>query len=239
MLSSSLNKKIEGIRFNPKKAMTFEQINLLAETDVRYNNNMSLHGDYGFFNGIAFPFQFSTPEKVINYWDIPMVFSDDVLKIDAHAIVSKNKALDIIRGSLQSVKETNGLLVYNFSMSRFSDISYSRQLLDFTLKLLSQRNGYKGTLSEIIHWWDARSQVTIEEKDDELIFHFAKPIKKITFTVHGNRVLKKIFNGKGEIKGKSVVLESIHEGDKVTIHAPQDQQIYLDINQEKEDIQEN
>ncbi|MFA5498520.1 MAG: hypothetical protein WC327_03135 [Candidatus Cloacimonadia bacterium] len=237
--SASLYKKIRGIRYNFGQRISSIDAASLDEAEPLYNSSKSLGKHCGFFNGLAYPYREYVANRSAKYIELPVVFSDDMLQIDTYKIYSKDKAMEMIKNTFLNIQKTNGLLTYNFSMSKLADIPYNMQLFEFTLKILSQGNGFKGTLSEIAEWWIAREEVRIEERIDEIVIHFTKPVDQITFTLYGNRMLKKIINGKGTINGNVLKLESVKEGDSIRIIAPLDEQIYLDMEREaaKDDIE--
>ena len=87
-------------------------------------------------------------------------------------------------------------------------------------------------MTEIAEWWNARSKVEMTLSEDDIQLYCPEAMPNLTLTLWGNRTIKKIIGGKGKIKGKSVTLQDIKKGDTVVLHAPQDDQIYLEIDEE-------
>jgi hypothetical protein len=231
-LSGVIGQKIKGIRQNHFQYEMPGTTELHNNLDIIYDSSKALQEQCGFRHGIAYPYRLYHPEKKIKNLELPLSFSDKILRLSKHTVISKERAQTLIKNLIANVQKTNGLITLDFSMSQINDIRYNAQLLDFTLRLLSQSNGFTGTYAEITEWWNARSRVEIKIGLDEIHVHSPEAIESLTLTIWGNRTVKKIMGGKGEIRGKQVTLRDIKQGDTITLSLPQDEQIYLNIDED-------
>ncbi|MBW6516365.1 MAG: hypothetical protein K0B81_07110 [Candidatus Cloacimonetes bacterium] len=231
-LSNTIGHKVQGIRHNHFQYDNLVTPLLHSDLEILYDSSKTLNEQTGYRNGIAFPYRTYHPDKPINHWEIPLTFTDNILRLSKYAILSKERAQTLIKNLVTGIQKTNGLLTLNFSISKINDIKYSSQLLDFTLRLLSQSPSFSGTFSEIAEWWEARAKVEVEVGEEEIHFFCPKQLPSITITLWGNRTIKKISGAKGKIKGRSVTLKDVKAGDSFTLIAPKDDQIYLEIDEE-------
>lgn len=231
-LSNTIGQKAKGIRHDYHQYDNPGTTEIHSTLNITYDSTEALQEKCGFRHGIAFPYHHYHPEKSIDHWELPLSFTDNILQLTNFSILAKERAQTLIKNMVTNIRKTNGLLVFNFSISKFNDIHYLAQLMDFTLRLLKQEKCYSGTLAEIAEWWDARSKVQIKKVEEDIYVHCPVAIDHITLTFWGNRAIKKISGAKGTIKGKSVTLKDIRQGDTITLTAPQDDQLYLDIEDE-------
>jgi len=231
-LSTAIGQKIKGVRQNHFQYENPGTTEIHDSLDIIYDSSKALQEKCGFRHGIAYPYRLFHPERKVKILEIPLAFSDNVLRLSRHTVISKERAQTLIKNLAGHVQKTNGLLTLDFSMSQFNDIRYNDQLLDFALRLLSQSNGYNATYAEVAEWWNARSRVELKIGRDEIQVHSPDAIERLTLTIWGNRTVKKITGGKGDIKGKQVTLRDIRQDDTITLSVPLDEQIYFDIEEE-------
>jgi hypothetical protein len=233
MLSNTIGEKVKGIRHvhfqydNPCTTDIHDSMDLL------YDSTMSLQEHCGFRHGIAFPYKPFHPEKTMQHWEIPLSFSDTMLRLSKYSVLSKERAQSLIEDMVANIQKTNGLLTFDFSISNFNDIRYNSQLLEYILRLFSQTNCFCGTFAQIAQWWNLRAKTEVKIEDDLISVEFPEKVSMITFSLFGNRTIKKIIKGKGKISGKSVTLENVKKGETVILQAPFDDQIYLEIEEEE------
>ncbi len=199
--------------------------------DFHYDAGISFADQVGFRNGVAFPYQPFLPsqKEKSNHWAIPLVFSDHYLQITKHKLVSKAKAMDIIKNLINTIKETNGLLTLNFSMSNFHDISYAPDLLEYTIGLLKARNTFSGTLEELTDWWVRRKNVDIKEDKGKIVLISPENIDKMTINLLGNRTVSKINGADSVIVDNVITLNNIKKDVNVVIYYKHDDQMYVSM----------
>ncbi len=231
-LSNTIGQRAKGIRHSHFQFENPGTTEIHSKLDILYDSSKALLEQCGFRNGIAIPYKPYHPDMSISHWELPLAFSDNILRLSKYSILSKERAQTLIKDLVSNIQKTNGLLTFNFSISNFNDIRYNAQLFEFTLRLLEQGNCYSGTFAEIADWWNARIKAEITIKEEEISIYFPESVPAITLSLWGNRVFKKIIKGKGKIKGKTVTLQDIKKGETVVLSAPQDDQIYLEMEKE-------
>lgn len=231
-LSSVIGHKVRGIRHSCYQYDNPATTEFHSELDLLYDSSKALQDQCGFRYGIAYPFKLYHPDKTLEHWELPLSFSDNILQLSKYSVLSKERAQTLIKNLVSGIQKTNGLLCFNFSLSKFNDIRYNSQLLDFSLRLLSQNPAFTGTYSEIAEWWNARVKVEMTLSEDDIQLYCPEAMPNLTLTIWGNRTIKKITGGRGKIKGKTVTLQDLKKGDTVVLHAPQDDQIYLEMDEE-------
>ncbi len=230
-LGNTITSRVKGIR---NVAGTFDNDKTdenLEETEFIYDATRRLIDQVGFRHGIGSLYRpyLARSGKSAKHWVVPFIFSDDYLQINNYRVVSFEKAKVIVRGLIKAVRETNGVITFNFSMSLFNDIKYMPRFLEQTVNLLKSLNGYNASLSEIVEWWDKRSRVKISKNKNE--FHIKVPdkMKALTISLWGGNKLKKVTGAKYYTKKNMITLLELGKNSSIVVQTVPDDQMYLDI----------
>jgi len=247
-LSNFFTGRVKGMRNVQGKFDSQTSFTCLKKTEMLYDASKSFNEQAGFRDGIAFPYQPYQPEETfladqnsddghINYkgsqgnWEVPMMFSDSFLQVTKCKFISKDRAMDIVKTLVNTIKETNGLLTFNFSISNFNDISYLSSLMEYTLKLLKAKNLYTGTMGELIEWWTKRRQVELKIKEDSFVLKSPQDIEQLSLRIYGNRKIDKhsVKGASCTVRANQIILTNIKKDKEVLIKCPPDDQQYLKI----------
>ncbi|PID28372.1 MAG: hypothetical protein CSB55_05235 [Candidatus Cloacimonadota bacterium] len=166
-----------------------------GKADFLYDASLGFSEKSGFKGGIAYPFNFynfypgreSKEDDIQQYkqLEIPVIFSDDHLRINEYEYCSYDDASILLRRYIGYIKKFNGLLTLDFNQENFYDISYDRTLYSFALAKIKENNTWVAPLNEIAEWWQKRKRVKSFATEEGIKIVFYDDIKSITFSVKG------------------------------------------------------
>lgn len=233
-LSNVITGRVKGVRNITGKYDNDTYPSLYDYCDFLYNSGKMLNEQVGFRNGTAIPYKMfiSSEERVSKHWQLPPVFSDNYLQTSKRKFVSQDIAKDLIRALIKAVQEINGLIVFNFSLSRFNDIAYMPQLLEYTLRFLKDKKAFTGTMGEVVDWWEKRKQVMICQENDDVIIVSNQNIKSLTVSLWTTNKIKKVTGATSSVKNNYITLTDIRKNSEIIIHTEPDEQMYINIAEE-------
>jgi hypothetical protein len=197
------------------------------KTTPQYHDNLSVIYDSsrcyaerpGFRNGIAFPYKVysGVVKQTYRYLELPLQFSDSLLHLSRYKIMSYQNAQNIIRSLIHSLRDCNGLLVFEFNISNFAEIPYNKRLYMFAVDMLKQQPAYIDTLGGIAKWWKQRQYVEITEHDDEIVLFFPEAVKKFSLRIEGFKNILSVEGAKHILRKNGLTLSDIELGSTVSI----------------------
>ncbi|MCK4655302.1 MAG: hypothetical protein KAU01_12745 [Candidatus Cloacimonetes bacterium] len=204
-------------RFDPQITTEFHKKNGFI-----YDSSRGFNKKIGFKYGIGFPyhlFSLNGNSKAYNnkYLEVPLVFSDETLKLSRTKNVPYEKAKILVDEIIESIESVNGVITFNFSVSNFTDISYNKDLFSFILDNIKPKNVFQGTFIEIANWWRKRDSVEVEEKEDEISVYFPENMERITVSLIGNYEILEVEGSKPEIKSAKLLFSNIKADTMVRI----------------------
>jgi hypothetical protein len=223
-LSKITSDELMGIRHNhfsydPRITHEFHKKNGFA-----YNSSVGFHHKNGFFSGLGFPFyQYSSHSKDLRSsfgWhslELPIIFFDNHLKLSKSSFISYEHAQEIVDYLIESVESVNGFISFNYSISNFDEISYNKQLLNYTIEELRPKNVFIATLLQIAQWWKKREGIEIFESEDRFYLYFPSQTEKFTINVIGNYDIVQVNHAKAKIEGNNIHFSNIKLDSKIEV----------------------
>ena len=160
-----------------------------------YDSTRSFLKRSGFKNGVAFPFHVfskripSQKEKIFFHrgcLEIPLTFSDTILKLSKFKTISLEKAKELISSIIEAIQNVNGLISLDFSISNFTEIKFLKQLFTDMLKEITDKNVFIKPFLEIAEWWNKRNSVVIKIVNDEISIYFPDNLDNFTIRIFGD-----------------------------------------------------
>lgn len=197
---------------------------ILKQNFVYDSSRISLYTP-GFFNGIGFPYHSFLESKNkggngfhnSSYLQIPLSFSDEQLLLSRTKIISREDAAQLISDLLDSIKLTNGLLAFNFSVANFTELDYDEELFSDLLSRISSLNFFQATFLEIADWWRRRENLEINEYEDTIDLYFPERIEHFTLTLYGKVEIKEIIGIEADIDQNKIRFKNVLPDKKVQI----------------------
>jgi len=223
-LTKLLGKELIGVRHNhfcydPRLTNEFHRKNGFI-----YNSSIGFHQKSGFLNGLGFPFyQFGSHGSDLRSsfgWhslELPMIFFDDHLKLSKSSTISYENAQEIVDHLIESIECVNGFISFNYSISNFDEISYNKQLLNYTLEEIKPKNVFIATFMQIAQWWKKRESIEIFESEDRFYLYFPAQTDKFTISIFGNFEIDQIKHADAEIKENTIHFSNIKLDSKIEV----------------------
>lgn len=223
-LSKITNDELMGIRHNhfsydPRITHEFHKKN-----GFTYNSSVGFHHKNGFMRGLGFPFyQYGSHSKDLRSsfgWhslELPIVFFDDHLKLSKSSFISYEHAQEIVDYLIELVESVNGFISFNYSISNFDEISYNKQLLNYTIEELRPKNVFIATFLQIAQWWKKREGIEIFESEERFYLYFPSQTEKFTINVFGNYDIVQVNHAKVEIEGNCIHFSNIKLDSKIEV----------------------
>ena len=223
-LSKITSDELMGIRHNhfsydPRITHEFHRKN-----GFTYNSSVGFHHKNGFLNGLGFPFyQYDTHRKELRSsfgWhslELPIVFFDEHLKLSRSSLIPYDNVQDIVDHLIGSVESVNGFISFNYSISNFNEISYNKQLLNYTIEKIKPKNVFIATFMQIAQWWKKRDSIEIFESEDRFYLYFPSQTEKFTINVFGNYNIVQVNHAKVEIEGNNIHFSNIKLDSKIEV----------------------
>ena len=220
----TLREKI-GIRQNGYLYDAKVSDELLSKNTFVYDSSRILSDNPGFVNGVGFPFHtfMNSGKKTENGFysyknlQIPLVFSDEHLLLSSTKTISEENAMEILTDLINSIKITNGLLTFNFSVSNFTELEYDVEIFSKLLSQFTSKDFYQATYLEIADWWRRRESMEMTEYQNTVDLYFPERIDQCTLTVFGNVKISEISGIDAEIIENKIKLKNIMPDKKVHI----------------------
>lgn len=222
---------ISGVRQTLFRYDHLKTVEFQDRAKFLYDSSVSLLEKNGYKCGIAFPYKKKYYDMVSNLYELPVTFSDEKLKLTKFSHVSFDQAKDIVKNLLSTIDDANGVVVFNFSISSFTDIDYIKKLYHYLLQLTKEPVFYKTSCEKMIKWWNKRNSVLVNYQKNKINLFFPENLDRISFTLYGKMKIKSITGGKSEIKDNTVVFSRIKAHTNVTINLVKDIQQYFDLDE--------
>ncbi len=223
-LSKITGDELIGIRHNHFKYDPRITHEFHRKNGFIYNSSFGFHHKNGFKNGLGFPFhQYGSNSKNVRSgfgWhslELPMVFFDEHLRLSKSSTVSYDNAQDIVDHLIDSVESVNGFISFNYSISNFDNITYNKQLLNYTLEEIRPKNVFIATFMQIAQWWKKRESIEIFESEDRFYLYFPSKTDKFTVSVFGNYEIVQVNHAEAEIKGNNIHFSNIKLDSKIEV----------------------
>ncbi len=223
-LSKMIGDDLMGVRHNhfcydPRITHEFHKKNGLL-----YNSSIGFHHKNGFMNGLGFPFyQSGTNDKNLRSsfgWhslELPIVFFDEHLKLSRSSTISYENAQEIVDHLIDSIESVNGFISFNYSISNFDEITYNKQLLNYTLEEIKPKNVFIATFMQIVQWWKKRESIEIFESEDRFYLYFPSKTDKFTISLFGNYDIMQVNHAEAEIQGNNIHFSNIKLDSKIEV----------------------
>jgi len=198
---------------------------LVSKNNFAYDSSRMSNDNPGFVNGLGFPFHTFIDNGIKSdngYYscknlELPIVFSDEHLLLSQTKVISQDSAMELLTDIISSIKITNGLLNFNFSISNFTELDYDIELFSALLSQLKSQNFFNGTLLEIADWWRRRENLEISEYQNTVDLYFPERIESCTLVVYGNVIVKEVVGLDAEIEENCIKFKNVMPDKKVQI----------------------
>lgn len=146
----------------------------------------------------GYPFGFSVPYQpwIIGikaaYWELPTVFRDSYLKVNAYKVLQLDDAKRTVKKFFQNTNRTRGIYGLDFSLASYTDVHYSKKLYTYLLALLRSGKTWITTAQELITWWEKRARVTIDESDYEISVYFPDDLEHMSLQILNEAKIREI-----------------------------------------------
>ncbi len=223
-LSKITSDELMGIRHNyfsydPRITHEFHKKN-----GFTYNSSIGFHHKNGFLSGLGFPFyQYGSHSKDLRSsfgWhslELPIIFSDNHLKLSKSSLISYENAQEIVDHLIESVESANGFVSFNYSISNFDEISYNKQLLNYTIEEIRPKNVFMATFMQIAQWWKRREGIEIFDSEDRFYLYFPSKTDKFTISVFGNYDIVQVNHAEAEIKENNIYFSNVKLDSKIEV----------------------
>jgi len=189
-----------------------------------YNSSIGFKHKNGFRNGLGFPFyQFGSHSEDLRSsfgWhslELPIVFLDEHLKLAHSNQIPIEDAKEIVDELIDSIETANGFISFNYSISNFDEISFNKELLNYTIEQLRPKNVFWGTFMQIANWWKKRESIEVFDSENRFYLYFPSQTDKFTISILGNFEIVQVNNAKAEIEGNVVHLSNIKLDSKIEV----------------------
>lgn len=183
--------RVAGRPLHDKLALAIHRNNLLYDCSI-----LSTNIDQ-FKNGNILPHH-RLIDGIRNFpLEIPITFSDEILKSSKYTYRSYESARLKMDSILQKVRSNGGLICFDFTIANFKDIRYLEKLYTYTLEIIKETNYYNTSCKSLSLWWKARKNVVITNVewganilflDDfpffTLKYYSKKKVSKVTMVDH-------------------------------------------------------
>ena len=174
---------------------------------IKFDSTRRVYNKNAFYNGFALPYPMFIPKNPNirqNVMQFPITFSDELLMLNKYKYMSIKDATEVFKELQRKVKKVKGLLHIQFTNSLYHDIKYLPKFHEYIIDEIKNQNGYITTCSDILEWFEKRSQIKITEEPDKIIIKFLAPIDTITFEIIGKRGINNVFGGNCSYKKNTV-----------------------------------
>ncbi len=189
-----------------------------------YNSSVGFKQKDGFVNGLGFPFyQYGSHSNDLRSsfgWhslELPIVFFDEHLKLSNSNLIPFENAKEIIDHLIDSVELVNGFISFNYSISNFDEITYNKELLNYTIEEIRPKNVFIATLMQIAQWWKKRESIEIFDSDNRFYLYFPSQTEKFTISIFGNYDIVEVNHAKAEIVGNNIHFFNIKLDSKIEV----------------------
>ncbi len=225
-LENATGQKHMGIRhyknnFDPQITTEYHKKN-----GFDYDSSHSFIHTIGFKHGLGFPYHLYQLENSgkkskfhyqSRYFELPIIFSDEALKLTNSRTVSLEKSKDYVDKILNEINKTNGFLSFDFSVSNFSDIPFNKELMTYVVEQIRPMDAYITTCIDLINWWRKRESVEISESEHGLLVFFPESIEKFTFRLFGKYRTTIIEGAEAKLHKNKIIFSNIKADTKVQI----------------------
>ncbi|MCL2064724.1 MAG: hypothetical protein FWG98_10210 [Candidatus Cloacimonetes bacterium] len=221
MLMSKLKINKSGIRHVNSFAETEIIDKIQTDMGIKFDSSRRPQTKNGFYNGFALPYPVFSYDTVVanhNVIQLPISFTDQLLKLDKYKFVSYIEAMEQIKEVVSSVKKVQGLFHIQFSNSLYHDIPYMPKLFEYVLDLFKSQNAFVTTCSDMVEWYENRNQMIVIEDGNRVIIRFLIYIDQITFEIVGKKIISNVFGGNCSYKKNIVQFVNVFKGLEVEIN---------------------
>jgi hypothetical protein len=201
-------------RYDPKSTpQNHDNLNVIYDSSRAYSERP------GFRNGLAFPYRIYSPtlKQSYRFLEMPLQFSDRLLHLSRYKTMPFANAQNIVRSLVQTMRECNGLLVFEFNISNFAEIPYNKRLYTFTADVLKQQPAHLDTLSGIARWWKQRQYIEVTEHSDEIVVFFPEAVRKFTLRIEGFKNILSVTGAPHVVRKNAVTFNQVELGSTATI----------------------
>ena len=154
--------------------------------------------------------------------EIPITFSDEILKSSKYSYRSFESAKMKMDSSIAKVKANGGLICFDFSIANFKDINYLEKLYTYTLDTIKETNYYNNSCKNIALWWKARKNVLITNVEWGANILFLDDFSFFTIKVYSKRKIKQVTMVDHQIEDNVITMSNIKANNVVNIVLEQD-----------------
>lgn len=228
IISELTNSSMIGVRQQNQKYDQVITCELHEKNNFHYNSSQYYSVTSGFKNGLALAYRHfrCLDEEFVddqfynyssNHLELPVSFAAGTLKLSKYKNISFDKAKSMLDSFIDNAKIANGLFAYDFSLSSFADIKYSKELFHFIQEKLSKIDTFTATYSEIATWIKSRDSVYIREKNRKINIYFPEDFEHFTFKIFGNHKIAIIEFDDYEMENNILTLHNIKADTNITI----------------------
>ncbi|MFC1887393.1 hypothetical protein ACFLYK_01140 [Candidatus Cloacimonadota bacterium] len=194
----------------------------------QYDSTRAFTDRNGFKNGIGYPFYNLADSpigeerhfalfKTHNCLEIPLIYSDDHLRLSEIKNISFEQARDEMASLTRVLKFYNGLITFDFSVKNFAEIPYNKNLYQETLDQLKEDNAYHNTYLGIADWWVLRDSVVIRDSRNEVMVYFPNSCEKFSLELLGLYQIENVVGCEIEISGNKILFSNVKADSSIKI----------------------
>lgn len=189
----------------------------MHRNNLLYGSSIASNDPNTFKNGNILPHHRLVDGIITFPLEIPIVFSDEILKSSKYLYISYETAKTRMSNLLSKIEASGGLICLDFSISNFKDINYLERLYTFTLDTIKDTNCYTNSCKNIAFWWKARRNVLITNEEWGANILFLDDFAFFTIKIHGKKKIKKITLVDHKINDNVITLLNIKSNSVVNI----------------------
>jgi len=149
--------------------------------------------------------------------EIPITFSDEILKSSKYSYRSFESAKMKIDNLITKVTSNGGLICFDFTIANFRDISYLEKLYTYTLDTIKETSYYNNSCKNIALWWKARKNVLVTNVEWGANILFLDDFSFFTFKIYTKKKIKQITMVDYQIEDNVITLSNIKANNVVNI----------------------